>query len=138
MNQTHIYIIYLYCKLICLFKHCFFLSNVLILLFAIFGDILYVEYWKSIREGFICISVNNKTNFSWPEMWKRMNTELSRDRKWFNNIISNTDSNNTVPFYQHVCESWLEWYLHSNMYPKFVWNYVVFYNNFDIWNGNVK
>lgn len=94
-----------------------FLTNGLFVLSAIVGNILYVEHGKNIREGFICISLNNSTNTSWPVMWKRMNTEFRDERKVFTKNISKPESYNSMEYK-------LRLYYFNNTYVESDWNAV--------------
>lgn len=91
-----------------------FLTNGLIVLSAIVGNILYVEHGKNIREGFICISLNNNTNDSWPTMWKRMNSEFKDERKLFTKNITKPVSTNSMMYK-------LRLYYFNNTYVESAW-----------------
>ena len=40
---------------------------------AFVNNILFIQVDPNIRESFICMSINNSRNDTWPSTWKRMN-----------------------------------------------------------------
>lgn len=67
-------------------------TNSLIILSTFIGNILYVEHDNKVRDGFICVSVNNQHNDSWPASWERLNTKMIGHRKLFYRNITIDDT----------------------------------------------
>lgn len=58
----------------------------LLFLSAFINNTLFIQVDPSVRESFICPSVNNEYNDTWPSSWKRMNVNSGLHSYHFDNI----------------------------------------------------
>ena len=89
----------------------------LLFLSAFVNNTLFIQVDPNVRDTFICLSINNKGDDSWPSAWKRMDVNNGLfTYKIDNNIINNsTDLEYKLRLYYSnkphvVTEKWIQLY----------------------------